>query len=62
MLPENYYSSSMNPVKLHDTQLIHRKLLYFYIPAVKKSEREIWEMILFTITSKTIKKLKNKPT
>ena len=56
MLPENY-SSLMNSIKLLDTKLIHRNLLHFYILNSGGSEREIKEIIPFSITSKRIKYL-----
>ena len=53
---KNYESSSMNLVKLQDTKLIRRNLLHFYTLNTI-SEREIKEIIPFTITSKRIRYL-----
>ena len=47
----------MNIVKLQDIKLIHRNLLHFYRPTMKKTEREIKETIPFTIAKKRIKYL-----
>ena len=47
----------MNIVKLQDIKLIHRNLLHFYRPTMKKTEREIKETVPFTIAMKRIKYL-----
>ena len=54
----------MNLIKLQDTKLIYRNLLYFYILTTytnctlsEISEREIKQTIPFTIASKRIKHL-----
>ena len=47
----------MNLEKLQDTKLIHRNLLYFYMPKAKKLKREIKETIPFTTAIKRIKYL-----
>ena len=39
MIPENYWSSSMNSVKLRDTKLTHSNLLHFYT-LTTKGEKE----------------------
>ena len=46
----------MNMVRLQDTKLIHRKLVHFYILAIKQ-QKEIKETIPFTIVSKRRKYL-----
>ena len=47
----------MNLAKLQGTKLIHRNLFVFLYTKNEVSEREIKEMIPFTITSKRIKYL-----
>ena len=44
----------INLVKLQDTKLIHRNLLYSYTITTKKSEKEIKDMIPFTTATKRI--------
>ena len=61
MLPENYWSSSMNLVKLQDTKLIHKNLAFLYTNS-ERSEIEIKEIIPFAIAEKNNKIPKNKPT
>ena len=56
MLPENYWNSSMNLVKLPVTKLTHRNLLHFYTLKQKIRKRN-QEAILLTISSKRIKYL-----
>ena len=52
----------MNSIKLQDTKLIQRNLLYSYtLTKNERSEREIKETIPFTITSKRIKYLDVRP-
>ena len=46
----------MNSVKLQDTKLIHRHLLHFYT-LTTNYQKQIKEIIPFTITSKRIKYL-----
>ena len=47
----------MNLVKSQDTKSIHRNFLHSYTLNNEKSEREIKQSILFTITTKRIKYL-----
>ena len=47
----------MNLGKLQDKKSIHRNHLHFYILTIKKSEREIKELIPFTTATKRIKYL-----
>ena len=41
MLPENYYNSSVNLVKLQDAKLIHRNLLLFYVLTMKDQKLKL---------------------
>ena len=54
--PKSYQSSSLNSVKLQDTKLIYRNLLHFYI-LTAKYQKEVKEIISFTIVSQRIKYL-----
>ena len=53
---ENYSIRKLNLAKFQDIESIHRNLLHLYNNN-EKSEREIKELILFTISTKTIKYL-----
>ena len=55
-VPEKYQSSSITLVKLQDTKLIYRNLLHFYI-LTAKYQKEVKEIISFTIVSQRIKYL-----
>ena len=57
MLPEKYYSSSINLVNFQYTKLINRNFLHFYITNNEKLEGEIKEIISFITASKIIKYL-----
>ena len=48
----------INLVKLRDTKLIHRNLLYSYTLTTKKSEKEIKDTIPFTTATKRIRCLR----
>ena len=48
----------INLVKLQDTKLIHRNLLYSYTLTTKKSEKEIKDMIPFATATKRIRCLR----
>ena len=48
----------INLVKLRDTKLIHRNLLYYYTLTTKKSEKEIKDTIPFTTATKRIRCLR----
>ena len=61
MQPEDYWSSLINSVKLQDTKLT-LKLVVFLYTNNERTERKIKETISFTITSRRIKYLgKNLP-
>ena len=57
MPSENYWSSSMNLVKVLDIKLIYRNLVFVYkiYTNSELSEREVKETITFTITSERMK-------
>ena len=57
LLSENYLNSSINLVKLQVKQLNTHKPVTFLNTKNKRSEREIQEIIPFTITSKRVKYL-----
>ena len=56
MQPEDYWSSLINSVKLQDTKL-RLKLVVFLYTNNERTERKIKETISFTIASKRIKNL-----
>ena len=57
---ENYWSSSMNLVKLQVTKLVHINLLHFYILTMKDQKEKFKKTTPFTISLRRISR--NKPT
>ena len=59
MLLENYYSLSVNLVKLQDTKLIHRNLLHSYTLTIKDQKdiyMEFKKMVTTTLYAKQKKR------
>ena len=56
MLPENWWSSLINSVKLQHRKLIHKNIFHSYTLTMKE-QKEIKESIPFTIISKIIRYL-----
>ena len=61
MLPEKYYSSSMNLEKWQDAKLIYRNLLHFYTLTMKHQKEKLKNNPIYYHIKKN-KIPRNKPT